>query len=357
MGASTISPLPLSATAATTDAASTDGAATPVAQAPKKPVSAKAAASPPVPYQDVDVDRVLAALPHRLQSALTRPLRALPVQAPAVQQALTMLEAATTTSKGHYAVTSALLGAGCMFQAPPTQGYEPLALHGDPVAALAARAKADAPDNAAAVAAFASRVGAAGLLATDEWQFKPELSNRRGVLGEVLRLLQIDDEGQPVEVIRGLFAIEQPAALLAATTPHEAKLIAEEHGFKGVYRYLDAAGEVRFGLLQTEVDVVVGTQSEQGFVPQRFENVKAGVGSASTARKQNERAHQVLRSETGVFARMHEGTPVELKLVREPEVADALVCTTVGPLEDSDYDAALPLSTHDIVVLAKRLAV
>ncbi|MCC6809822.1 MAG: hypothetical protein IT381_20500 [Deltaproteobacteria bacterium] len=314
-----------------------------------------APAPPPAAGAAKDIEQVLAPLHPAVRRWLEGPLTQ-HQDGEAVRGALTLLAQAGTYGKGSYAVVGALIGAGCVREG----SWEDQAASGDPVRALAERQKsgADAPQE---IETLARELTADGLCTSEEWVKKPELSNRRGVLGEVLRLQEIDQDANAAGLVkeRGMLVLDQPPPLAAARTGGEAVRACGENGYNAgrLFRFEGTDGVIRYGLMQTEIDVLVAKKTALGLEPVRFENVKAGIGSASTARHQNALAKDVLARPSGVFVRVVDGRPKDVThtIDRRPEVLAKLELVTVGPLEDPGYDAALPLTANDITTLAERL--
>jgi hypothetical protein len=276
---------------------------------------------------------------------------------PAFNAACDLLDWAGTFGKGSHAVVAALMGAGAL-----TGGawHDKAALDAplDPVTILAARSVEGAADDEREVEAL--KAALAPITTTKEWIDKPHESNRRGVLGEVLRTHDIAgdprDQGRTVE--RGLLVLDRKPGLERATTGVEADAICTANGYdpKRLYRYKDGDGHLCFALLMTEIDVMVGERTDKGVRPVRFENVKAGIGTSGTARKQNHLAAEILASPTGVFVRQTDKGPIDVTPTLDRTQAASITLKTVGPPEDPGYDVALPLSAHDITVLSQRLA-
>lgn len=303
-----------------------------------------------------EIDRVLEPLHPALQ-AMLRPALVQHPNDKNVSSAMQLLAWAGTFGKGSHAVIAALMGAGALRDGTwhdKTALDEPL----DPVPILAARSEPGAADDEAAVTALKDAL--APLTQTKEWIDKPHESNRRGVLGEVLRTHSIEhdpkDEGLVTE--RGLLVLDRAPGLENATTGAEADAICAANGYDSqrLFRYKDKDGRLCFALQLTEIDVLVAERTETGLRPVRFENVKAGVGSSGTARKQNRLAADTFASKTGVFARQTEQGPRDVTHTFDRSGVKDVELKTVGPPEDPSYDVALPLSAHDITVLSHRLA-
>jgi hypothetical protein len=249
-----------------------------------------------------------------------------------------------------------LAGAGCL----PAGDWRTGALVGgsDVVGALAGREPGAPPvyDDATRAAVVDATMSARGTFATPRWTQTHDLATHRGLLGEALRRADVEASltaGQ--QVVQGILVVHAPPELWNATQ-ETARAWAEANGIPSahLYRHVDETGAARWGRLLTEIDVAVMESLPDGRLrPVRFENVKAGVGSAPAARKQNNLARDNWADPNFHF--LLPGGPRryhEPPLDRTAAAQAALGAVTVGPSDDPRYDAALPLSSNDITVMS-----
>jgi hypothetical protein len=215
-------------------------------------------------------------------------------------------------------------------------------------------------DDPAAAARAEAMLAARGLFDSPTWLRAQEPSTQRGLIGEALRLATVEAAlvGTPDHyAVQGVYVVRAPPELWALTTRDAAVAWCEAHSEHpiGLRRWVDEGGQSHWGLNVTELDVCVFAREPDGSERAvRFENVKAGVGTASKAAAQNDVA---LAGWTDPH--VHYLFPTDVGSMREPRLdrsaeARAQIDTeTVGPADDARYSASLPLSSHDITALAR----
>lgn len=219
-------------------------------------------------------------------------------------------------------------------------------------------------DDPAAAARAEALLAARGVFDSPRWARAKEPSTQRGLIGEALRLADVEASlGSSPDhyAVQGVHVVRAPPELWSLSERDAAEAWCEAHGENplGLRRWRDEAGQAHWALNVTELDVCVFARQPDGSERAvRFENVKAGVGTASKAAAQNEVA---LAGWTDPHVRYL--FPTASERMREPrldrsEAARAQIATeTVGPADDKRYSAALPLSSHDITALAHRRGV
>lgn len=236
----------------------------------------------------------------------------------------------------------------------------------DVLAPLLARRLDDpaAFDDPAAAARAEAMLAARGLFDSPAWRRATEPSTQRGLIGEALRLATVEAAlvaAPDHYAVQGVHVVRAPPELWSITERDAAVAWCEAHGQHPIAlrRWVDEAGHGHWALNVTELDVCVFARQPDGSERAvRFENVKAGVGTASKAAAQNEVA---LAGWTDPHVRYL--FPTASERMREPrldrsEAARAQIETeTAGPADDARYTAALPLSSHDITALAHRRGV
>jgi hypothetical protein len=236
----------------------------------------------------------------------------------------------------------------------------------DALAPLLARRLDDptAFDDPVAAARAEATLAARGLFDSPTWHHAKESSTQRGLLGEALRLATV--EGALVAApdhyaVQGVHVVRAPPELWALTTRDAAVAWCEAHGEHplGLRRWVDEGGQSHWGLNVTELDVCVFAREPDGSERAvRFENVKAGVGTASKAAAQNDVALAGWTDPQVHYLFPTDGGPMrEPRLDRTAEARAQIDTETVGPADDARYSASLPLSSHDITALAHKRGV
>lgn len=279
------------------------------------------------------------------------------------QRALGVITELARSKNGSHRIVHVLTVAGVL--GPDWRTAGPVPGH-DVLAPLLARRLDDpaAFDDPAAAARAEATLAARGLFDSPTWRRATEPSTQRGLIGEALRLATVEAAlvATPDHyAVQGVHVVRAPPELWAITERDAAVAWCEAHGEHpiGLRRWVDEAGQGHWALNVTELDVCVFARQPDGSERAvRFENVKAGVGTASKAAAQNEVA---LAGWTDPHVRYL--FPTASERMREPrldrsEAARAQIETeTAGPADDSRYTAALPLSSHDITALAHRRGV
>ncbi len=275
-----------------------------------------------------------------------------------VRHALAVITTAAESPSGSFRLASRLTDAGC-FSPGDWRSQE---LTGDPIGALvelgplAADGEYDRPTRSAAVEAHMAE---RGLFASPKWTSTRDLSTHRGVLGEALRIADVEPllTSPAQRVVQGVLVLESPPAMWNAPDAETAKAWAQAHGRRtdGIHRHKDEHGKSHWGFLLTELDVSVFEKLPDGRErPLRFENVKAGPGSAGKAASQNTIAREGLANPDMRYLFPDGDRFREPALDRSQAVQDALIAVTVGPADDPRYDVALPLTGHDLTAMAMR---
>ena len=273
--------------------------------------------------------------------------------------ALAWIDRALEQSGDSVGISTLLIDAGCLPHNWPDATE--IAPGSDPLGVILEHAKTfgDAPIvmRPAELDARLARFRDVGITDDPAWTKTTALDNHRGLIGEELRLQQIADDPADAGrlVVQGVFVVSSPPGLAACTNSEQAKAFCEANGLNaGRVMAWDEGDVHRYGFRITEIDVVVIEQTADGIRPIRFENVKSGNSSASTARKQNQKAVDGLADPNVKFLfPVADGGVVD----RSAELdRSAIVDTlTVGPAGDMNYDTQLPLSSGDITELTKRL--
>jgi hypothetical protein len=203
---------------------------------------------------------------------------------------------------------------------------------------------------------------ARGLLSTHKWKgHTSSLSTANGIVGEELRLMQVDAEANPGprEIVQGALPMVAPPEMWACENRDEVRLWCEQtgnptQGIQGV----TIDGRCHYAYQPTEIDVTVLRRHGDRLSFARVENVKAGDGEGPHAREQNEVARAALAD-----ANLHFCVPTDDggyedwtgRLDRAPDVLETAEYITVGPAGDYGYDVQMPLSEEEIVELSKHL--
>lgn len=236
------------------------------------------------------------------------------------------------------------------------------------VANLLRRATGPQPDGLSAVALRArpdlnlwvERLLASGITQTEHWQ-DADTAGRVGMVGEATRLLQIAQTGPGPElkIFQGLVLVELPAGLDICNSSRAAAAWchANQQEPGRLTRFTGEDGLTHYGLMVTEMDVVVFEQTAAGLALRRVENVKAGVDAGQCARRQNRQVVERFARPDVRFLFPEDGGLVDhnSKLTRTKDVSAQLASQTVGPADGFSYDIHLPLSRQDVVDLVERL--
>ena len=274
--------------------------------------------------------------------------------------ALETVDALAQTKTGSNELAAILRGAGCL---PATHDWreEVIVAGSDPIAALVHRSPSAPPSYDAPDAAFLTETSLAtrGLFSSPKWAHTHDLSTHRGIVGEVSRIADIEPTlGPSQSVIQGILVMESPEALWKISSFEAAKSWASAQGMNHawLHHYQGPDGVSHYGVLKTEIDAAVFDKAADGtLAPVRFENVKAGIGSAAKARSQNTIAQQGWTDPSIRFLFPDDEGGYHIpKLDRSTQAADRITTLTVGPNDDPRYDAHLPLSMHDITLLSQR---